>query len=115
MLLFTLHVFALILKHPKFAEEKEWRIITRVMMDDAPAFPVEETNRLEFRVGKSMLIPYRCISVKDGSGGFLLKKVTVGPNPNPEQAHRSVRSLLNSSRDTKAVEVQSSDIPYRNW
>ncbi len=115
MLLFELHALALILKHPKFAEEREWRIVSRVMMDDAPAFPIEDATRLEFRVGKSMLIPYRCISVNDGSGGFLLKKVIVGPNPNPEQAHRSVRSLLNSRTDTKAVEVQSSDIPYRNW
>jgi hypothetical protein len=115
MLLFELHAFALILKHPKFAEEREWRIISRVMMDDAPAFPIEDATRLEFRVGKSMLIPYRCISVKDGSGGFLLRKVIVGPNPNPEQSRRSVRSLLNSRIDTKAVEVESSDIPYRNW
>ena len=115
MLLFELHAFALILKHPKFAEEREWRIVSRVMMDDAPAFPIEDATRLEFRVGKSMLIPYRCISVKDGSGGFLLKKVIVGPNPNREQAHRSVRSLLNSRTDTKAVEAQSSYIPYRNW
>jgi hypothetical protein len=115
ILLFALHAFALILKHPKFAEEREWRIVSRVMMDDAPAFPIEDANRLEFRVGKSMLIPYRCISVKDGSGSFLLKRIIVGPNPNPEQAHRSVRSLLKSKKDTKAVEVQSSDIPYRNW
>lgn len=115
MLLFELHAFALILKHPKFAEEREWRVVSRVMMDYAPAFPIEDATRLEFRVGRSMLIPYRCISVKDGSGGFLLKKVVVGPNPDPEQAHRSVRSLLNSRTDTKAVDVQSSDIPYRNW
>jgi hypothetical protein len=115
MLLFELHAFALILKHPKFAEEREWRIVSRVMMDDAPAFPIEDATRLEFRVGKSMLIPYRCISMTDGSGGFLLRKVIVGPNPNPQQAYRSVRSLLNSRTDTKAVEVESSDIPYRNW
>jgi hypothetical protein len=115
MLLFTLHVFALVFKHPKFAEEREWRIISRVMMDDAPNFPIEKPNRLEFRVGKSMVIPYRCISLKDGSGGFLLKKVIVGPNPNREQARRSVDSSLRSRTDTKAVEVESSDIPYRNW
>lgn len=118
MLIFQLHTFALILKHPKFAGESEWRIISGVMMDNAPAFPIEDATRLDFRPGKSMLIPYRCVSLKDGDGGFLLKKVVVGPNPSPVQAHRSVRSLLNSRLDrneSALIEVQSSDIPYRNW
>ena len=118
MLLFELHAFALILKHPKFAEEKEWRIISRVMMDNAPAFPIEDANKLDFRAGKSMLIPYRCVSLRDGNGSFLLKRVVVGPSPSPVQALRSVRSLLNSKlkrEESGSVEVQSSDIPYRNW
>ena len=118
MLLFQLHAFALILKHPKFVDEKEWRIVSRVMMDDAPAFPIEDATRLDFRTGKSMLIPYRCVSLKGGDGSFLLKRVVVGPNPNPEQAHRSVQSLLKSKLNRKesgSIDVQSSDIPYRNW
>jgi Protein of unknown function (DUF2971) len=81
MLLFELHAFALILKHPKFAEEKEWRIVSRVMMDSAPAFPIEDATRLDCRIGKSMLIPYRCVSLKNGDGGFLLKRVIVVSAP----------------------------------
>jgi hypothetical protein len=118
MLLFALHAFALILKHPKFAEEREWRIVSRVMMDNAPAFPIEDATRLDFRVGKSMLIPYRCVSLKSGDESFLLKRVVVGPNPNPQQARRSVRTLLNSKlnrEESSSIEIQSSDIPYRTW
>jgi len=38
ILLLTLHQFALIFKHEKFREEREWRIFSRVLMDFAPPF-----------------------------------------------------------------------------
>jgi hypothetical protein len=97
-----LHRLGAIIKHPTFAEEKEWRLISEVMT----AWPGE--GALKFREGKSMIVPYRCIPLD----GFT--QVIVGPNPNPEQSARSVRSLL-SSEGIRGVEVVMSDVPYRNW
>jgi Protein of unknown function (DUF2971) len=113
-LLGKLHRFALIFKDEKFQEEKEWRIISRVLMDFKPAFPVEEENKLDFRQGKSMLIPYRRVPLKDDRNSFPLHEVVVGPNPNPEQSIRSVLSLLNS-QGLVAANIRPSSIPYRNW
>lgn len=112
--LLLLHRFALMLKHEKFKEEREWRIVSPVRMDLAPLYPVAEETELAFRQGKSMLIPYRCVPLKDDKGNFPLTDVVVGPNPDRGQSYRSVRSLLNSAR-LVGVEVRSSDVPYRNW
>jgi hypothetical protein len=53
--------------------------------------------------------------LKDDKGDFPLTDVVVGPNPNPQQAYRSVQSLLNSEKGLDSVKVRDSDIPYRNW
>jgi hypothetical protein len=80
------------------------------------AFPVEETeSRLDFRSGKSMLVPYRKVALKDDNGNIPLHEVVVGPNPNKEQSRRSVQSLLNNQKSLKTVKARNSDIPYRNW
>jgi len=109
-----MHTFALIFKHEKFEGEKEWRIVSPVLMDSKPAYPIGEEVNLDFRQGKSMLIPYQSIPLKDDKDGFPLHEVVVGPNPNKEQSRRSVESLL-SSQGLVAAKVRSSDIPYRNW
>jgi hypothetical protein len=112
---FVLHTLALVLKHHAFKDEQEWRIISPVLLDKAPAFPIIEETTLAFRSGKSVLTPYRRIPLKDDRGNFPLSEVVVGPNPNPKQAYRSVQSLLNSEKGLDAVKVRDSDIPYRNW
>ena len=117
-LLLTLHQFALIFKHEKFKEEKEWRIVpSHPLMDFKPAFPVGELeNKLDFRPGRSMLIPYRRVPLKDNKNNFPLplSEVVIGPNPNKEQSGRSVQSLLNSQGQV-VTKVRTSTIPYRNW
>jgi hypothetical protein len=116
LLLLTLHQFALIFKHEKFHDEKEWRIFSRVLMDIAPAFPVEEPEcALDFRQSKSMLVPYRRVPLRHNNGELPLCEVVVGPNPNKEQSRRSTQSLLNSQRGLAAVKARNSDIPFRNW
>jgi hypothetical protein len=116
LMLLTLHQFALIFKHGKFRDEREWRIFSSVLMDVAPVFPIEEPEcALDFRQGKSMLIPYRRIPLRGGRGELPLYEVVVGPNPNSEQSRRSVQSLLNSRPGLAAVKARNSDIPFRNW
>lgn len=104
----ALHTLALVFKHPKFAAEKEWRIISEAMMDSPPGAP------LDFREGRSMLIPYRRVPLRNSRNCFPLTHVVVGPNPNPEQSVRSVRSLLASHRLTHC-NPRMSEVPYRSW
>ena len=107
-----LHALALAIKHPKFSEEKEWRIISSgPMMEDA--LGVGETP-LGFREGRSMLIPYRRVPLCTNKTRFPLSEVVVGPNPNPEQSVRSVRSLL-ASHGLAHCNARRSDVPYRSW
>jgi len=108
----ALHRLALILKHPKFAEEKEWRIISSSpMMETAPN---EGEVPLDFREGKSILVPYRRLPLRNNVNDFPLAEVVVGPNLNPEQSVRSVCSLLRSQGLT-SCSVRRSEVPYRNW
>lgn len=107
-----LHRLALLFKHPKFSEEREWRIISsEPMMEDPP-----DTGEapLAFREGKSTLIPYRRVPLRNTMNRFPLTEVVVGPNPNPEQSVRSVCSLLKSHYLTNSI-ARMSEVPYRNW
>jgi hypothetical protein len=107
----ALHRFALMLKHPKFAEEAEWRIISDTMMEDPPG---QGDVPLDYREGKSAIIPYRCVPLKGSKNDFPLTEIVIGPTPDPEQAYRSVRSLLKSQGPANCT-VRMSDVPYRAW
>jgi hypothetical protein len=107
----ALHTFALLFKHPKFAEEKEFRIISpHPIMEDPPN---KGEAPLDFREGESLLIPYRRVRLKNKANGFPLTEIMVGPNPNRDQSLRSVESLLRSQGLTTRVDYSS--VPYRNW
>jgi len=113
-----LSLFALTFKDEKFREEQEWRIIGSPpnRMNPVPADPPQEEIQLEFREGRSMLIPYLPVPLKNDKGDFPLDSVVVGPNPNREQSLQSVRGLLNSRGLSWAARKSiSSDIPYRSW
>jgi hypothetical protein len=101
-----LNRYAPILKHKSFAEEKEWRIISRPL-------PCSH-ERFSYRPSASMLIPYFRIPLSSAQQPFEVQEVVVGPTPYPEQSARSVQGLLNhhSLRD---VSVRVSSAPYRSW
>lgn len=92
-----------LIKHPTFKQEQEWRLI---------AFLADATNILQFKPGKSMLIPY--ISFKFDETGLPFNKIILGPNPHPELNRRVVLELLDKYGATNAV-CTSSSIPYRDW
>ncbi len=108
-----LHKFALTLKNPKFLVEKEWRIISfGAMMDDASDMG---SAPLEFREGKSTIVPYRRVPLRNNKNRFPLTAIVVAPNPNPEQSVRSVNSLLASQGLMNCIPARRSEVPYRNW
>ncbi len=100
--------YALILKHKKFEEEKEWRIITQ---------PIPIYNqRLEFREGRSMIIPYYPFPLEGPAGYLRVQEVVVGPTPNMDISVYSVDAFLHSRANVFGDKlVTESEVPYRNW
>jgi len=91
------------IKHPKFSEEKEWRIVTK---------EVVEGRRGGFRLGSSMLIPYIDATIDPSSPDlFPIKKIIVGPSPEQELAMKSVGGVFGIHNF--ACSTTRSEIPYR--
>jgi hypothetical protein len=111
-----LHRVAPAIKDKAFADEREWRIISR---------PVGVISKgFAFRPGKSMITPYYKIPLfgnPDDVGRPRVRRIVVGPTPNPELSKRSVRSLILSERLERIVapggviDIDDSTVPYRSW
>jgi hypothetical protein len=96
------------LKHPSFAEEREWRLI------GGPWSYIHSQLRWRARGGK--LIPYYEFSLTAGGAtlGDLIKWVNVGPCPEPSWQSDAVESLL--AHHGLRTQVHQSVTPYRtHW
>ncbi len=93
------------LKHPKFKDEKEWRIVSEDMGHGKP----------KFRAGKSMLIPYSEFKLEGEDGILRIAEIRVGPTPHPQLAVASVMQLINDADKRAPAKVRISDVPYRSW
>jgi DUF2971 family protein len=105
---YYLNRYALIMKDPAFAEEQEWRLISR---------PVSFTSdSVCFRSGRSSIIPYEVLPFLD-DGRMPIVQVIVGPSPHSEEAVGAVDGLLfrRFDRTLDAPHVTSSSVPYRHW
>lgn len=91
------------LKHESFEEEREWRLIG---MPKPPS--------LDFRQGKSMLIPYFKFDLGDANA--YLQEVVIGPNPHRDLAGRAVSLFMRKLKlFNPEMRVRNSRSPYRNW
>jgi len=93
-------------KHPSFSEEKEWRLVSEVIL--------QTDTETQFRTGKSMLIPYRNFRLTDTEGRMPVSKVFIGPTPHKELSISSVTHFLFSQGIIDGV-VATSSVPYRTW
>jgi len=104
------------LKHPTFAEEREWRLVSSsISLDD---------SRVQTRAGRSMLVPYVTVSIESDTK-LTIDHLKMGPTPNPDvswlSAHRIMRVLfkkgLIAPREAGLfpVFVHQSGVPYRSW
>jgi hypothetical protein len=99
--------FGTALKHPKFAEESEWRAIRQSL-----GSLVTEPS---IRPGVSTLTPYVNFPLTiDENDSVELSRLVVGPTPHAQLAVRAARSLLLQHKAT-CPEPVASDIPFRNW
>jgi hypothetical protein len=102
------------LKHPKFAEEREWRIVSGMRSYGEP--------QVGFRPGKSMITPYFRFALAHPDKPVPLRQLYVGPTPHQMLADQAVRGLLLQSgigTIGHMVVVQNlvllSEVPYRAW
>jgi hypothetical protein len=112
------------LKHPKFEDEQEWRLISKPT-------PIEDA---EFRIGKSMLVPYLKIRLAEAQDKSIenkdikkplccISEIYIGPTTHPNLSNISLENLLSKEGIIKSIdcdsgtvqkcEIKKSEIPYR--
>jgi hypothetical protein len=94
------------MKHPSFAEEREWRLMSGPTPNTHPGFRV--------RPGKSMMIPYLEFKLENPVGRVKISAIRVGPNPNMYLAMKAVTDALTVAR-AKWGPITPSVVPYRTW
>jgi hypothetical protein len=119
--------FAWAYKHSSFNEKNEWRLTISTFpyvphtprptlspaMRRVLGYPQDPAPGLLFRLGKSMLIPYRDIHL-DLRESQIIKTITIGPTPHPELSAKAVNDLL-LSNGLENCDVIPSKVPYRHW
>jgi hypothetical protein len=93
------------LKHSKFREEKEWRLISRKAHD---------VKFLDFRSGQSFLAPYFRLRFGVSKKEYL-SRIVVGPGPHMSLATSAMHGLLSKHGAAQEVKVAASEVPFRNW
>lgn len=104
------------LKHPRFAEEREWRLVTRG--------PTNITDpQVHFRQRNWTLIPYYALRLCEPSEPLKLSHVFVGPNPHIELAANAAECALRNAGvkfpldryGNSPFDIRHSSVPYRGW
>lgn len=98
-------------KDKGFREESEWRLVTGITTYADPYFC--------FRPGKSMLVPFYKLQMKNENWGNEICSATIGPCPHPATSEQAVTGLFIkhgiSDGWSNRVNIARSRIPYRNW
>ena len=94
-----------LLKHPSFAEEQEWRLIS-------PTFTTTASAPIAFREGKAMLVPHYLFDL-ELDGRVNLDHVFVGPTPNATLSVNALMHYLTNKGAKPLNGISDSEIPYR--
>jgi hypothetical protein len=97
---------AVLLKDPSFSEEKEWRIVSPLVAADHP--------QMDYRAGRSMLLPHFVVNLVSGGGTFPLGKIYIGPTVHPSLAQMSLINFLFKHKLLSGKGIQGSRVPYRS-
>ncbi len=96
-----------IIKHPAFAEEREWRVITAYR-------PALKDAQIEHREGSSMLIPYTRLKLQRLPGEkYLFERIVMGPSPDQNLAMTSIGTFIRAN--DLSGHLSNCAIPYRKW
>ena len=92
-------------KHPAFAEEQEWRLVS-------PTFESVADHPIAFREGKAMLVPHYLFDL-EVNGSIVLDHVFVGPTPNAELSVNALAHYLKHHNAYPQKGINDCEIPYR--
>lgn len=100
---------AVILKHPSFQEEEEWRIVSPIITDYL-------TSPVLFREGTSMLVPYFEFDLRfQQNESMVLEHLFLGPTPNINLSMNSLTLYLAKRGFRPRRGISYCQIPYRQW
>jgi hypothetical protein len=98
---------AALMKHGKFSEEQEWRVVSPVTKNYVLA-------PIKYREGRSMLIPYMDFRLRNTSNDpFPLDSAFLGPTPSVNNSMSSLSQYLSKYKANPRNGVHYCDIPYR--
>ncbi|MDX9835473.1 MAG: DUF2971 domain-containing protein [Desulfobulbus sp.] len=97
---------AAILKHPSFREEKEWRIVSPVIANQAGA-------PILFREGHAMLVPYIEFNLSLDGQPPVLDHLYLGPTDNMNISMNSLEMFLAQHGITAKRGIDYCQIPFR--
>ena len=104
----TLLKIAVLFKDKGFYEEQEWRLVSRPIAEE------DTTAIVEYRVGRSMLVPYIRFKLPRTHGGQVaIEQAFLGPTPHVAAAGSSVRRFLVSRGALPRRGLCHCQIPYR--
>lgn len=92
-------------KHPAFAEEQEWRIVSQ-------PYACPQNHPIGFREGKAMLVPFYRFNLAH-NGAVRLDHVFVGPTPNADLSVTALMHYLTMHKADPTNGISECDIPYR--
>ena len=101
---------ALSLKHPSFADEQEWRLVTSLHADDPEASAL--MARVGFRTGCGIVRPYLDLPVSPSKGHLPIAEVVFGPTLRPVITRESIEFFLTRQSYSKVV-VKPSGVPLQ--
>jgi hypothetical protein len=90
-------------KNEKFKDEEEWRLIT---------FVKSQNDEIKFREGKTVIIPYTEINLKDKDGNLPIESICIGPTPYMTESESSLKILLEEKKLSN-IKIIKSRVPYR--
>jgi hypothetical protein len=103
-------------KHPKFAEEREWRLIKRVVPYKAQT-SLLTAEHVKFRVARGLLVPFVELNVgeqdpNDFKWRLPLAQINIGPTLHQRLAKNSLKQILDKhDYNAPPVKIECSDIP----
>jgi hypothetical protein len=102
-------------KHPKFSAEREVRLIGSVGLAIDAGLGRGDRNgfEVEYRLSRSLVVPYIRIPARPKEGPSPIKEILVGPCPHQQAVIEATRQMC--VQHGVRPDVLPSDIPYRNW
>lgn len=98
---------AALLKHGKFDEEQEWRVVSPIISNYVK-------TPIKYREGRTMLIPYIDFSLRTGGTTQIpVEHVYLGPTPSINNSMTSLSRYLSRYGANPARGVTYCQIPYR--